>query len=63
MRIAFVITIVGMLASGRSSEAQSAAKRPPAAVAGRIIDAQLSDSVFRHRRCVSAEVGDSRVAY
>ncbi|MEA2712810.1 MAG: hypothetical protein QOK27_771 [Gemmatimonadales bacterium] len=58
MRIAFVITIVGMLASGRWSEAQSVAKRPPAVMAGRIIDAQLSDSVFRHRRCVSAGVGD-----
>jgi hypothetical protein len=58
MRIAFVITIVGMLASGESSEAQSPARRPPTAVARRFIDARLSDSAFRHLRCVSAGVGD-----
>jgi hypothetical protein len=57
-RIAFVMTIVGMLASRESSEAQSPARRAPAAVAGRFIDAQLSDSAFRHLRCVSAGVGD-----
>lgn len=58
MRIAFVVTIVGMLASGESSEAQSPASRAPTAVAGQFIDAQLSDSAFRHLRCVSAGVGD-----
>ena len=58
MRIAFVITIVGMLASGESSEAQSPARQPPTAVARRFIDVQLSDSAFRHLRCVSAGVGD-----
>jgi len=58
MRVAFLITIVGTLASGRSSEAQSAAKRAPAVVAGRFLDAQLSDSAFRHWRCVSSGVGD-----
>jgi hypothetical protein len=58
MRIAFLITIVGTLASGESSEAQSPARRPPMAVATRFIDAQLSDSAFRHLPCVSAGVGD-----
>jgi hypothetical protein len=57
MRIAFVITIVGVLASGASSEGQSP-RRTPAAVARRLIDAQLSDSAFRHLHCVSAGVGD-----
>jgi hypothetical protein len=62
MRIAFVITIVGMLASGESSEAQSPARRPPTAVARRFIDAQLSDSAFRHLRCVSAGIVIAPVA-
>ncbi len=58
MRVAFVIAIVGMLASAGSSQAQSPARRAPGAVARRFIDAQLSDSAFRHLRCVSAGVGD-----
>ncbi|MDP9225769.1 MAG: hypothetical protein M3P18_18400 [Actinomycetota bacterium] len=58
MRIALVITVVGMLASGESSEAQRPGRRAPAAVAERFIDAQLSDSAFRLLRCVSARVGD-----
>ena len=58
MRIAFVITTVGMLASGESSGAQSVATRAPAVAAGRFLDAQLSDSAFRLLRCVSAGVGD-----
>lgn len=44
MRVAFVIAILGMLASGGSSQAQSPARRAPAAVARRFIDAQRDPS-------------------
>jgi hypothetical protein len=58
MRIALVITTVGMLASGESSGAQTAADPEQAVVAGRFIGAQLSDSAFRHQHCISAGFGD-----
>jgi hypothetical protein len=58
MRIASVITIVAMLASSESSGAQTTAESGHAAVAGRFINAQLSDSGFRHRPCVSGGYGD-----
>ena len=57
MRIAFLITIAGVLASQRA-RAQTPAEREPAVVAGQFVDGQLSDSAFRKRPCVSAGFGD-----